>query len=78
VNVAKFTDAYRPFGVNNSVGQAEETAVGYRVGARPTIAVAGRYTVTGDHAKMLAVSDELIAKARAEGALVASSYAAAA
>ena len=43
-----------------------ETAVGYRVDAIPTIAVAGRYTVTGDHAKMLAVSDELIAKARAE------------
>jgi hypothetical protein len=32
----------------------------------PTIAVAGQYTVTGDHKTMLAVSDELLAKARAE------------
>jgi hypothetical protein len=32
----------------------------------PTIAVAGKYTVTGDHKTMLAVSDELIAKVRAE------------
>jgi protein dithiol oxidoreductase (disulfide-forming) len=66
VNVAKFTDAYRSFAVTNSVGQSEQTAVGYRVAAIPTIAVGGRYTVTGDHAKMLAASDELIAKARAE------------
>jgi len=66
VNVAKFTEAYHSFGVDTSVGQAEDAAVGYRVAAIPTIAVSGRYTVTGDHAKMLTVSDELIAKARAE------------
>jgi thiol:disulfide interchange protein DsbA len=65
VNVAKFTDAYRSFGVITSAGQSDQTAVDYRVAAIPTIAVGGRYTVTGDHAKMLAVSDELIAKARA-------------
>jgi hypothetical protein len=52
--------------VNTSVGQAEDAAVGYRVAGIPTIAIAGRYTVTGDHAKMLAVSDELIAKVRGE------------
>jgi thiol:disulfide interchange protein DsbA len=66
VDVARFTAAFRSFGVNTSVGQAEQTAVDYRVAAIPTIANGGRYTVTGDHAKMLAVSDELIAKARAE------------
>jgi protein dithiol oxidoreductase (disulfide-forming) len=66
VNVAKFTEAYRSFGVNTSVGQAEEAAVGYRVAGIPTIAVAGKYTVTGDHKTILTVSDELIAKARAE------------
>jgi len=66
VNVTKFTDAYRSFGVITSAGQSDQAAVDYRVAAIPTIAVGGRYTVTGDHAKMLAVSDELIAKARAE------------
>jgi thiol:disulfide interchange protein DsbA len=67
VNVAQFTAAYRSFGVNTSVGQAEQTAVNFRVGAVPAMAVAGRYTVTGgDPVKILAVSDELIAKARAE------------
>ena len=66
VNVAKFTEAYRSFGVNTSVGQAEDAAVGYRVAGIPTIAVAGKYTVTGDQKTMLAVSDELIVKARAE------------
>jgi len=66
VNVAQFTAAYRSFGVNTSVGQAEQAAVSYRVGAVPTMAVAGRYTVTGgDAVTILAVSDELIAKARA-------------
>jgi protein dithiol oxidoreductase (disulfide-forming) len=49
VNVAKFRDAYRSFGVNTSVGQAEDAAVGYRVAGIPTIALAGKYTVTGDH-----------------------------
>jgi hypothetical protein len=40
--------------------------VGYRVSGIPTIALAGRYTVTGDHKTMLAVSDELIEKVRTE------------
>jgi thiol:disulfide interchange protein DsbA len=66
VNVAKFTEAYHSFGVDTNVGRAEDAAVGYRVAGIPTIAVAGKYTATGDHKTMLAVSDELIVKARAE------------
>jgi protein dithiol oxidoreductase (disulfide-forming) len=66
VNVAKFTKAFQSFGVNTSVGQAEDSAMGYRVTGVPTMAIGGRYTVSSDHAKMLAVSDELIAKVRAE------------
>jgi hypothetical protein len=53
-------------GVNTSVGQAEDAAVGYRVAGIPSIAVAGKYTVSGDHKTILAVSDELIVKVRAE------------
>jgi hypothetical protein len=48
------------------LSEAEDAAVGYRVSGIPTIAVAGKYTVTGDHKTMLDVSHELIAKARTE------------
>jgi thiol:disulfide interchange protein DsbA len=66
VNVAQFTAAYRSFGVNTSVGQAQQTVIDYRVDGIPTLAIGGRYKVSDDHTKMLAVTNELIAKARAE------------
>jgi protein dithiol oxidoreductase (disulfide-forming) len=66
VNVAEFTKSYNGFGVATSVGQAEQATMSYRVSGVPTIAIGGRYTVTDDHAKMLATSDELIVKVRAE------------
>jgi protein dithiol oxidoreductase (disulfide-forming) len=66
VNVAKFTAAYRSFGVNTSAGQAEQRSVDYRIPGVPALAIAGKYMVEGgDHAKMLATSDELIAMERA-------------
>jgi len=65
VNTAKFTEAYRSFGVNTSVGRSEDIAVNYRVSGIPTLAIGGRYTVTGDQPKMLTTSTELIIKARA-------------
>jgi protein dithiol oxidoreductase (disulfide-forming) len=66
VNVAQFTAAYRSFGVNTSVGQAQQTVIDYRVDGIPTLAIGGRYTVSTDHNKMLPIADELIAKVRAE------------
>jgi thiol:disulfide interchange protein DsbA len=66
VNVAKFTEAFRSFGVNTNAGQSEDAVAAYRVDGIPMMAIGGRYTITGDHAKMLATSDELIAKVRAE------------
>jgi protein dithiol oxidoreductase (disulfide-forming) len=65
VNVAKFTEAFRSFNVNVSAGQAEQRAVDYRVPGVPTLAIAGKYTVDGDQAKMLTTSDQLIVMARA-------------
>jgi thiol:disulfide interchange protein DsbA len=65
VNAAKFTEAYRSFGVNTSVGRSQDIAVNYRVSGIPTLAIGGRYTVTGDQPKMLTTTTELIAKARA-------------
>jgi thiol:disulfide interchange protein DsbA len=64
VNVAKFTDAFRSFGVNISAGQAEQKAEDFRIPGVPTLAIAGKYTVDGDHATMLSTSDQLIAMAR--------------
>jgi thiol:disulfide interchange protein DsbA len=66
VNVASFKSAFHSFGMDTSLGQAEQTVINYRVDAIPTMAIGGRYTVSHDHAKMLATADELIAKARAE------------
>ena len=64
VDVAKFTDAYRSFGVNTSAGQAEQRAEDYRIPGVPTLAIAERYKVGGDHVAMLKTSDELIVMAR--------------
>jgi thiol:disulfide interchange protein DsbA len=65
VDVPKFTQAFRSFGVNTSVGQAEQKAVEYQIPGVPTLAIAGKYTVSGDRAKMLATSEQLIVMTRA-------------
>jgi thiol:disulfide interchange protein DsbA len=65
VNVAKFTEAYRSFNVNVSAGHAEQKAEDFRIPGVPTLAIAGKYTVDGDQAKMLTTSDQLIVMARA-------------
>jgi thiol:disulfide interchange protein DsbA len=65
VDVAKFAQAYRSFGVNLSTGQAEQKAIDYRLPGVPALAIAEKYLVEGDHTKMLATSDQLIARERA-------------
>jgi thiol-disulfide isomerase/thioredoxin len=50
----------------NSVGQAQQTVIDYRVDGIPTLAIGGRYKASDNHTKMLAVADELITKVRAE------------
>ena len=65
VNVPKFTEAFRSFGVNATVGQAEQKAEDYRIPGVPTLAIAGKYTVSSDFAKMLSTSDQLITMSRA-------------
>lgn len=65
VNVAKFTAAFRSFGVDTAAGQAEQKALDYRISGVPTLTIAGKYTVVGDQAKMLSSSDQLIVMARA-------------
>jgi len=65
VDVAKFTAAYRSFGVNTSEAQAEQKSVDYRIPGVPTLAIDGKYTVSGDQEKMLTTSSQLIAMERA-------------
>ena len=68
VNVEKFSQAFRSFGVNTNVGQAEQKAVDYRIPGVPALTIAGKYMVEGgDHAKMLSTSDQLIAMERTAG-----------
>jgi len=64
VDVVKFTAAYRSFGVNMSEAQAEQKSIDYRIPGVPTLAVAGKYTVSEDQERMLATSDQLIAMER--------------
>ena len=65
VDVAKFAAAYRSFGVNTNVGQAEQKSVDYRIPGVPALAIAGKYLVSDSPEKMLATSDQLIVMERA-------------
>lgn len=67
VDMAKFRDAYRSFSVNLSAEQAEQRAEDYRIPGVPTLAIAEKYRVGGDHATMLKTSAELIVMAREAG-----------
>ena len=64
VDVAKFTAAFRSFGVNTSEAQAEQKAVDYRIPGVPALTIAGKYMVSDTQEKMLATSDQLIAMER--------------
>jgi protein dithiol oxidoreductase (disulfide-forming) len=65
VDVAKFTAAFRSFGVNTSEAQAEQKSEDYRIPGVPALAIAGKYMVDGDQEKMLATSGQLMAMERA-------------
>jgi protein dithiol oxidoreductase (disulfide-forming) len=65
VNVEKFTEAYRSFGVNTSAGQAEQKAEDFRIPGVPTLAINDKYVVSSGHAEMLSTTDQLIAMERA-------------
>jgi thiol:disulfide interchange protein DsbA len=65
VEVAKFTAAFRSFGVNTSAGQAEQKGIDHQIPGTPTLAVAGKYTLSGDQEKMLTTADQLITMERA-------------
>lgn len=65
VDAAKFTAAFHSFAVNMNADQSDQKAISYQIPGVPTLAIAAKYTVGGEHAKMLSTSDELIAMVRA-------------
>lgn len=64
VNVAKFTEAYRSFGVMTAAGQGEQNAETWRIPGVPALAIGGKYLVSGNQERMLSTSDQLIPMAR--------------
>jgi thiol:disulfide interchange protein DsbA len=64
VDVAKFSAAFRSFGVNTSEAQAEQKSVDYRIPGAPAVTIAGKYMVSDTQEKMLTTSDQLIAMER--------------
>jgi len=67
-----FTSAYGSFGINSQTVQADKLAEDYEVTGVPTMAVDGRFLAQGSNfSELLANTDKLIAKVRAEHAAAA-------
>src|SRR5579863_2833218 len=78
-DVQKFTAAYTSFGINNQTVQADKMAEDFQITGVPTMAVDGRYVALGDtQLELLANTDKLIARVRAEHAAAAKAAAPAA
>jgi len=71
VDVKRFEDAYKSFGVQSKVRRAQQLSVAYRIDGTPALAVQGRYTISAEQARnqpnMLAIADYLIGVARKGG-----------
>ncbi|MDB5801092.1 MAG: oxidoreductase [Rhodocyclales bacterium] len=74
VDVKKFNDTWRSFGIETKNKRAEQMVEAYRVQSVPTLIIDGRYVptdsgVTGEdagHTRILANAEQLVAKVRAE------------
>jgi len=68
VDVKKFEEAYKSFGVQSKALRARQLTGSYRIDGTPALAVHGTYTVSADQGGtqngMLAVADHLIGLAR--------------
>jgi thiol:disulfide interchange protein DsbA len=68
VDLKKFDDARRSFGVQSKVRRAAQLTLAYRIEGTPAMAVHGRYTVSPDPRRgqdaMLATVDQLIDQVR--------------
>lgn len=72
INAADFTAAYNSFGVKSSTVRADQMMKTHKVQGTPTMVVDGKYVVMSEGTKnyddLLARTDKLIAKARADKA----------
>jgi protein dithiol oxidoreductase (disulfide-forming) len=74
IDVKKFNDTWRSFGVETQVRRADQMAETYRVQGVPMLVIDGKYIpsdsgVQGEeagHSRVLVNADQLVAKARAE------------
>ena len=67
VDAKKFSDAFNSFGVMSKVKRGDQMAQAYKISGVPALAVDGKYLVGGkDFGEALAITEKLIAKARAE------------
>jgi protein dithiol oxidoreductase (disulfide-forming) len=68
VDVKKYDEAAKSFGVQSKVRRATQLSAAYRIDGTPALAVHGRYTVSAEQGRtqqgMLAIADYLIGVAR--------------
>ncbi len=71
VDVKRFEDAFKSFGVQTKVRRAQQLSVAYRIDGTPALAVHGRYTISAEQARtqarMLSIADYLVAVVRKDG-----------
>jgi thiol:disulfide interchange protein DsbA len=71
VDVKRFDDAFKSFGVRAKVARARQQSLDYRIDGTPALAVQGRYTVSAEQGRtqegMLGNVDYLIGLARKGG-----------
>jgi len=72
VEVKKFDETVKSFGVQSKVRRATQLSAAYRIDGTPALAVHGRFTVSAEQARtqrgMLATTEYLIGVARKGGA----------
>lgn len=70
VDMKKFTDTYKSFGIQSKVTRAAQLTKAYQVKGTPQVYVAGRYAVRNegmrDYGQIMTVAGQLVDKARAE------------
>ncbi len=68
VDAAKFTEAFRGFGVNSKSNRAKQLSEAYKIDGVPALGIHGRFytaaSLAGTHERALAVADFLIQRAR--------------
>ncbi len=67
VDVKRFEDALKSFGVQTKLRRAAQLTAAYRIEGTPALAVDGRYMI-GAHSEMIGIADYLINVARKAGA----------